>query len=233
MCLLGPGAAGEEVERHPHAGHAGVGEEQRPQRPEVGSAHADRDEGVHGGCAVAQVRPGRSVERQGAPHDDGGGQGQGEPLPVVELQGRHHGHQEHRHAQDGRDDQALAPRGGLFVLGALRGIHRGAGGVRGGWGRQGCRVAGGLDGGDEVGRVHVGGEADLGLLGRVVHRGRDAGHLVQLLLDPRGAGRAGHAPDDELDVAVVLLSVVHVRGHCCPSDPGRGPVLRCQMVARW
>ena len=33
---------------------------------------------------------------------------------------------------------------------------------------------------------------------------------------------------------VVLLRVVHMRGHCCPSGPGlRGSVLRCQAVARW
>ena len=126
MRLVGAGAAWEQVERHPHAGHAGVGEEQGPQRPQVCRAHADRDEGVHRGGAVAQVGPRRAVERQGAPDDDGGGQGEGQPLPVVELQRRDHRHQQHRHGQHRGDDEALAPGGGLLVLGALRGVLDGA-----------------------------------------------------------------------------------------------------------
>ena len=92
---------GEEVERHPHPGHPGVGEQQRPQRPQPGGRDPDRDQGVHGGRAVTGVGHGRAVERPGTPHDDGRGQGQGDPLPVVELERRDHRHGEDRHGQHG------------------------------------------------------------------------------------------------------------------------------------
>jgi len=99
---------GQEVEAHPHAGHAGATKEQRPQGPEPCSAHTNRDQGVHGRCPVAGIGECGPVERQRTPHHDGGGQGQGKPLPVVELQRRDHRQQEHRQAQDRRDQQPLS-----------------------------------------------------------------------------------------------------------------------------
>ena len=41
---------------------------------------ADGDEGVHGGGAVAEVLPGRAVERKGRPQND-------EPPPVLNVPG--------------------------------------------------------------------------------------------------------------------------------------------------
>ena len=64
-------AVGEEVERHPHPGHPGVGEQQCPQRPQPGGGDADRDQGVHGGGAVTGVGHRGSVERPGTPDHDG------------------------------------------------------------------------------------------------------------------------------------------------------------------
>src|SRR3546814_20137037 len=48
------------------------------------------------------------------------------------------------------------------------------------------------------------GEGHPGPLGRVVHVGGDAVELVEALLHPRGARRAGHAADHEVDALVVL-----------------------------
>ena len=48
------------------------------------------------------------MERERAPHHDRGGQGERGPLPVGELQGRHHRHQHDRHREDGADEQSLA-----------------------------------------------------------------------------------------------------------------------------
>ena len=61
-------------------------------------------------------------------------------------------------------------------------------------------VTGRLDRGDQiVGRHAHGVEDDRRVLGRVVDRRLDAVELVQLLLDPRRAGRAGHPLDRELE----------------------------------
>ena len=59
--------------------------------------------------------------------------------------------------------------------------------------RQGGAVACLLDGGDQGGRLGAVVDLDGGLFGGVVHRGGDALHPIELLLDPGGAGGAGHA----------------------------------------
>ena len=61
-------------------------------------------------------------------------------------------------------------------------------------------VAGGLDHADQVGRGDGGWGGDVSPFGRKVDGRGNAGHLVQLGLDPRGAGGAGHAADDQLDL---------------------------------
>ena len=230
---LGPGlevAAGEDERRHAggdlevdHAGahrrarrvnvkpwvmpgHAGVAEEQRVQRPAERGQHAERDERVHRRRGVAQVGPGRPVERPRAPGHDRGGQRQRQPLPVLELQRRDHRQQHHRHRQDA-ETISRSRSGARLVDGfdrssARRGRRRGRPGVAG-------RVAGRLDLGDEV----VDGDrrrrrATLGLLGGVVDRGRDAVELVEALLDAGRARRARHAADDEVDAATGVVGSV-------------------------
>ena len=98
----------QEFQTHPHARHPGHPEEQRVQRPQERGDHADADEGVHGGAAVPSIDPGRAMEGQRAPNGDGRREGQREPLPVVELQGRDHRQEQHGQREGGRDEQALA-----------------------------------------------------------------------------------------------------------------------------
>ncbi len=145
------------------------------------------------------------MERPGGVGDDGRGEGEREPLPVVELEGGDHRHRDHGDGQDDRGDQPLPQRGELVrggTVGVVAGmvvgaVAHGAGGGGGGRSGRGGRVAGGLDGGNEVGDAHVRPERDLGLLGGVVDGGGDPVHAVELLLDPGGARGAGHAADPE------------------------------------
>ena len=173
-------------------GIAGVAEEQGVERPAEGGERADADQRVHGRGAVAQVRPGRAVERPAAPHHDRRGQGQREPLP------------ERRTAAPGPSPSATT--GTLSTAETTSRTQRPRR-VRSASAPASARrtaalaaypaastVASRSVGGDRVG---VG---DAGLLGRVVDRGGDAVELVELALDPVGAGRAGHAGDRELDV---------------------------------
>jgi hypothetical protein len=182
---------GDEIEGHPHLGHAGVAQEQRVQRPAVRGDHAHRDQRVHRGGAVLEVLPGGAVQRPGPPHEDRRGQLERQPLPVVELQGRDDRQDQHRQRQQRREDQPPAQRGGLVDL--RLGLRHG--------GRERRPVAGGLDARHEVaGLDQARVEVDPRLLGGVVHRGGDALELVELALDPVGARRAGHAGDRQLEV---------------------------------
>ena len=178
-----------EREGHRHAAHPGVAEEQRVQRPAEGGQHAHADEGVHGGRAVPGVGRGGAVERPGAPDGDGCGEGQREPLPVGELQRRDHAQEEDRDAERGRGHEPVAERpqrvGGVRS-GRVVGIRRGG---------QGRRVAGGGHRGEQLVGRHVARVLDMGLLGGVVDARGHAVELVELALDPAGAGGAGHAGD--------------------------------------
>ena len=94
---------------------AGAAEEQRPQRPSVGGDDAEGDERVHAGARVAGAAQGHAVERPGTPGDDGRGEGEGHPLPAVELERRHHGHGDHRDGEHG-DDGQTSPEGTEVVV---------------------------------------------------------------------------------------------------------------------
>ena len=72
---------------------------------QVRGDHADRDQRVHRRRAVPEVDHGGAVERPGAPHHDRGGQHEGSPLPVRELQRRDHRQHHHRDGQRERDQQ--------------------------------------------------------------------------------------------------------------------------------
>jgi len=85
---------------------------QRVRRPQVRRGDAETDEGVHGRRAVPGVRGGGPVERPGAPDRDRGGKREGQPLPVREVQRRHHGQRQHRDGQRGADQQPAARPGG-------------------------------------------------------------------------------------------------------------------------
>ncbi len=108
--LVVPGTARQERELHLHAGLTGVADEQCPQRPEPRGADSDADERVHRRGAMTGVDPGGLVERVGAPDHHGRGEGEREPLPVVELQRRDHREQDDRDGQRGRDLEPLKHR---------------------------------------------------------------------------------------------------------------------------
>ena len=194
--LAGTAFEGER-EAHLHAGDPGLTPEEGVDAPAERGEGADRDEGVHGGGAVAQVLPGGPVERVRRPQDHRGGHGEREPLPVLELQRVDHRDQQDRDAEDGGDDEPVAQGGelGIGLTGALvvvGGVGLGCGGDRGG-------VADRFDLGDDVVDGEAVGEGDGGLLGGVVHGCVDAVELVEALRDPGGARGAGHAADVEGD----------------------------------
>ncbi|MDF9817189.1 hypothetical protein M2266_006502 [Streptomyces sp. SPB162] len=179
-----------------HTGGSGSSEEQGPEGPDESSQCADRDERVHGGGAMPQIGPSGLVEGRGRVADDGCGECEGQPLPVGELPGRHHGQGDHRDGECDRGDQSLAQRrqdvhGGpvLFVA------DIGGDGYRGG-------VPGLFHHTDQVRHSHLSGgvKGDLGLLRRVVDGGRDAVHPIELLLDTGRARGARHAADRQLDL---------------------------------
>jgi hypothetical protein len=185
---------GDDVEGHPHVVHAGVADEQRIQRPQPGGQDADGHERVHRCGAVLEVRPGRPVERPRRPQHDRGHELQREPLEVVELQRRHHRHQQRRHRQQCRDDEPVPQWRCLVVVGGILGVGRLSRGQHG-------LVAGGLDGAQELLRGHRARvELDPGLLGRVVDGRGHAFELVQLALDAVRARRARHARDGQFHV---------------------------------
>ena len=196
--LVGSTLSGEPHEVHPHAGLTGSAEEQGIQRPQVGGAHSHRDQCVHRRGTVAKVHQCGPMERPGAPDHDRACQRQAEPLPVVELQRRHHGQHDHRDRQDQRDEQPL-PQRRYFVhplcgttlppigIGArVRSILRGV-------------VAGRLHCRDRVSRHGPFGQFHLGLLRGEVDRGTHTGHPVELLLDPCRTGGTGHSLDVEVN----------------------------------
>ena len=210
-------------EAMPHAGHARVTPEERVDRPEEGGAGAERDQGVHRRGAVTQVGPGRPVEGKSAPHHDRRGQRQREPLPVGELPGRHHRQRDDRHRQQRRDDQAGTERGEGHVLRRRHGV---VGAIRDRRCGQRRAVPGLLDGGDQVvgaDAVRVGHPR---LLGGVVDRRSDTVELVELALDPVGAGRAGHPGERELDLRVACRIRRHLGAHDGLTPAGSRPPRR-------
>ena len=111
----GPAFEGER-EAHLHARRAGFTPEQGVDAPAERGEGADRDEGVHRRRAVAQVHPRGAVERPAGPQHDRSGQGEGEPLPVGELQRVDHRQQQHRDAEHGGADEPVAQGPDLRVV---------------------------------------------------------------------------------------------------------------------
>ena len=110
--VVGAGAGVDhEIEAHPHVRIARAEEEQGHHRPAPRGERADRDERVHGRRPVAQVGPGGAVEGPPAPEHDRGRELQGEPLPVVELEGRDHREQQHRQREQRPRRPAVAAAG--------------------------------------------------------------------------------------------------------------------------
>ena len=184
--------AEDELEARRHPGLARAEEEQGDERPTPRRERADRDQRVHRRGSVLQVEPRGAVERPAAPEHDRSRQQQREPLPVVELQRLDHRQQQHRQREGRGDDQPPPQRSDRVDLGLLLGPDSRQ--------RKRCAIARGPDRGHELlGRNQCGVEADRGVLGRVVDGRLDALELVQALLDPGRARRAGHALDRKLD----------------------------------
>ncbi len=206
-------AVGDQAEAVLQAGFPGVAEEQGVQRPPEGGEHTDGDQGVHRRRGVAQVDPGRAVERPGSPHDHRGGEGQRQPLPVVELEEREHAEGDDRQRQDRRHDQAAPGLVDAMVVG-----HVGVGPSGLGPRDMGV-IAGGPDGGNEIIDAHGRGGPHPRFLGGEVDGGLHAIELVEALLDPRRARRARHPIDLQVDLEVVAVGdgrrhrVVSSHGH--------------------
>ena len=183
-------------------GDAGRAPEQRVHRPAERREGAERDQGVHGGGAVAQVDPRGAVERPGAPDDDRRGEGERQPLPVGRTGAREPSPSRPPGTvrTDGDEQPLPQRRAGRRQPQASSTAVVGT--------RQSGAVPGLLDGADQVAGVTAVGVGDLGLLGGVVDGGDHAVELVELALDPVGARGAGHPADLELDVvaAVVIAS---------------------------
>ena len=186
--------AGQQRHLHRGAVVAGAGEEQRVRAPPERGQHADRHQRVHRRLGLTEVLGGCTVEGPGRPGGHRSAHREGEPLPVAELERRHHRQQQYRCAEDTGDHQAPQQRV-ADGIGCIRRAHI-AGGRRG----HARPVADRFDRGDEVARHHVlTVEGDHGLLGGVVDRGRHALEPVQLLLDARCTRCARHAGELELD----------------------------------
>ena len=107
---------GQQMEGHAHARLASTTEEQRVERPQECGANAHRYQRVHRRRTMAQVGPCGAMEGQRTPDHDGCGQGQTQPLPVVELQCGHHGQQNHGDRQDRTDHHARAQFANLGIV---------------------------------------------------------------------------------------------------------------------
>ena len=145
--------------------------EQFPPRPRVCGEHADRDQGVHGGGAVTQVRGRRAVERPCAPQHHRRGQRERQPRPACELQRGRHRQRQYGQAQHRGYHQAEQVR---LLDRVVDGCERRA-------------VAGGLDGGHQLSGRDGRRRLDGGLFRREVHGGMHAGDAVEPLLDAPGA----------------------------------------------
>ncbi len=166
-----------------HADLASSAEEQGVQRPADRRRHADGDQRVHRRGGMLEVDPGRPVERPRPPCHHGGGEGEREPLPTVELERRNHRQHDHRNGERKRGEQAGPERRKLIDVTVVSRL----GGSPLCWAGE-CRgVAGGLHGADQLVDRHPLRGVNRGLLGRVVDRGGHTVELVELLLDAHGA----------------------------------------------
>ena len=176
--------------------------EQLRQRVEVRHDHAEGHERIHRGGAVTGIDERGAVERRGAPERDRRGQNRHDPAPVRELERREHGNQEDGHTQNRRVDNAvgeaaLHARGG--VLTAAVGCARISGGTRARPVFEVRRVAGVVDGLNDLVVAHALGYDDARGLQGQVHRRVNAGDFAELTLHATHAGCAGHALNIHVD----------------------------------
>ncbi len=223
---IGPGGA---VEGLPAPDDDGCGEGEAQPLPEVELERGDHGEQDHGDgqCGgddepLPECGEGGVLLRLGVPCGGlGGGFPDGVPGRLCGGGGAGGGARGpfRTRAGGGGSGGGVGVRGGGW--GRRRARVRRRGGVRGagrgrslpfGPGDRAGRVAGLLDRGDEVPEFQPLPEGDAGLLGRVVHRGGDAVHPVELLLDAGGARGAGHPADDQLGLGGLGGREV---GFCC------------------
>ena len=163
------------------------------RRPRPRCQRPDRDQRVHRRRPVSQVERCGAVEGPAGPEHDRRRQPQRKPLPARELKLRHQLQQRQRHGQHGGADEPAPQHAQSIVrLARLRDV--------GGRPRQRGAVADRLDRPDQPLELDSRGiELDRSLLGRIVDARLDAVELVQLPLDSRRAGGAGHPLDLEAD----------------------------------
>ena len=176
--------------------------EQLRQRIEVRHDHAEGHERIHRGGAVTGIDERGAVERRGAPERDRRGQNRHDPAPVRELERREHGNQEDGHTQNRRinnavGEAALHARGG--VLTAAAGCARVRSSARARPVLEVRRVAGIVDGLNDLLVAHTLGHDDARRLQRQVHRRVNAGDFAELTLHTTHAGCAGHTLNIHVD----------------------------------
>ncbi len=188
---------------------------EQPDRRAVEPRHAgaERDEHVHVAGAAADRVPAADVEAPADPELHRRRQRELQPArqQVLDRVERMHVRLEHRgHLRDQwqrqrqRDPEALDFGAVARFLARLLLVARVGGGAR-------RRKAGLDDGRDQLVDVRLRRiEADVGALGRQVDGRLDAGQLVELPLDARRAGGAGHAANGELDHFLAGLGRIHL-----------------------
>ena len=163
---------------------------------EIRHAGAERDQHIHVGAAAAQRVVRAGVEPRADPelHRCRHQQLQRRRKPGVAVTGEHRQHQRDKgqRQHDGhREQPQVAPVGGE-TLGLARGVTIGGGHLR--------VVAGLADRADQlIRRDPARWIFDVGFFGGEVDPRSDVGQAVQRFFDARGAGRAGHAGDRQID----------------------------------
>ena len=176
--------------------------EQLRQRIEIRQHHAERHQRIHRGRAMTRINKRRPVERRGAPERDRRGQNRHDPAPVRELERREHRNQENRHTQNRRINNAVseaAIHARSAVMVAAAGCVRVRSSARARPVLKVRRVAGIVDGLNNLLIAHTIGHDDARRLQRQVHRRVNAGDFAELTLHATHAGCTGHTLNIHVD----------------------------------
>ena len=176
--------------------------EQLRQRIEVRHDHAEGHERIHRGGAVTGIDERGPVERRSTPKRNRRRQNRHNPTPIRELERREHRNQENRHTQNRRINNAVseaAIHARSAVMVAAAGCVRVRSSARTRPVLKVRRVAGIVDGLNNLLVAHTRGYDDACRLQRQVHRRVNAGDFAELTLHTTHAGCAGHTLNIHVD----------------------------------
>ena len=151
---------------------------------------------------MTRINQRRTVERRGTPKRNRRRQNRHNPTPIRELERREHRNQENRHTQNRRINNAFSEavihaRGAVMV--AAAGCVRVRSSARARPVLEVCRVAGTVDGLNDLLVAHTLGHDNARRLQRQVHRRVNTGDFAELTLHTTHAGCAGHTLDIHVD----------------------------------